>query len=148
MSLAALPGDPDRDPDVSPFLWEIRRERRMEFVFEYSRLLDIKRWKKINYMSATQYPDNLLGLWINVKEELPSLLVNEKVGLLKVKKADGTIISYDGTNDDEMVGFYMIEKGVDRQAFDDRVYLAPVGNAQIDQYKDKGYTLTQTPGWN
>lgn len=148
MSLAALPGDPDRDPDVSPLLWEIRRERRMEFVFEYSRLLDIKRWKKINYMSATQYPDNLLGLWINVKEELPSLLVNEKVGLLKVKKADGTIISYDGTNDDEMVGFYMIEKGVDRQAFDDRVYLAPVGNAQIDQYKDKGYTLTQTPGWN
>ena len=86
MSLAALPGDPDRDPDVSPFLWEIRRERRMEFVFEYSRLLDIKRWKKINYMSATQYPDNLLGLWINVKEELPSMLVNEKVGLLKVKK--------------------------------------------------------------
>jgi len=76
------------------------------------------------------------------------LLVNEKVGLLKVKKADGTIISYDGTNDDEMVGFYMIEKGVDRQAFDYRVYLAPVGNAQIDQYKDKGYTLTQTPGWN
>lgn len=60
-------------------------KRRMEFVFE-PRLLDIKRWKKINYMSATQYPDNLLGLWINVKEELPSLLVNEKVGLLKVKK--------------------------------------------------------------
>lgn len=44
--------------------------------------------------------------------------------------------------------FYIIEKGVDRQAFDYRVYLAPVGNAQIDQYKDKGYTLTQTPGWN
>ncbi|HAR38900.1 MAG: glycan metabolism protein RagB [Bacteroidetes bacterium GWD2_45_23] len=148
MSLAALPDDPDRDPDVSPLLWEIRRERRMEFVFEYSRLLDIKRWKKINYMSATQHPDNLLGLWINVKEELPSLLVKEKVGLLKVKKADGTVVSYNGTNGDEMVGFYMIEKGADRQAFDDKVYLAPVGKAQIDQYKDKGYTLTQTPGWN
>jgi len=148
MSLAALPDDPDRDADVSPLLWEIRRERRMEFVFEYSRLLDIKRWKKINYMSATQHSDNLLGLWINVKEELPSLLVKEKVGLLKVKKADGTVVSYNGTNGDEMVGFYMIEKGADRQAFDDKVYLAPVGKAQIDQYKDKGYTLTQTPGWN
>ena len=148
MSLAALPDDPDRDPDVSPLLWEIRRERRMEFVFEYSRLLDIKRWKKINYMSATQHPDNLLGLWINVKEELPSLLVKEKIGLLKVKKADGTVVSYNGTNGDEMVGFYMIEKGADRQAFDEKVYLAPVGKAQIDQYKDKGYTLTQTPGWN
>jgi len=148
MSLAALPDDPDRDADVSPLLWEIRRERRMEFVFEYSRLLDIKRWKKINYMSATQHSDNLLGLWINVKEELPSLLVKEKVGLLKVKKADGTVGSDNGTNGDEMVGFYMIEKGADRQAFDDKVYLAPVGKAQIDQYKDKGYTLTQTPGWN
>lgn len=148
MSLATLPDDPDRDPDVSPLIWEIRRERRMEFVFEYSRLLDIKRWKKINYMSATQNPDLLLGLWINVKEEAPSLLTSEKVGLLKVQKADGTVVTYDGTNGDEMVGFYMIERAADRQAFDDRVYLAPVGNAQIDQYKDKGFTLTQTPGWN
>ena len=148
MSLATLPDDPDRDPDVSPLIWEIRRERRMEFVFEYSRLLDIKRWKKINYMSATQNPDLLLGLWINVKEEVPSLLTSEKVGLLKVQKADGTVVTYDGTNGDEMVGFYMIERAADRQAFDDRVYLAPVGNAQIDQYKDKGFTLTQTPGWN
>lgn len=148
MSLATLPDDPDRDPDVSALIWEIRRERRMEFVFEYSRLLDIKRWKKINYMSATQNPDLLLGLWVNVKEEIPSLLANEKIGLLKVQKADGTVVTYDGTNGDEMVGFYVIERAADRQTFDDRVYLAPVGNAQIDQYKDKGFTLTQTPGWN
>ena len=148
MNLATLPDDPDRDPDVSALIWEIRRERRMEFVFEYSRLLDIKRWKKINYMSATQNPDLLLGLWINVKEEVPALLASEKIGLLKVQKADGTVVTYDGTNGDEMVGFYVIEKAADRQAFDDRVYLAPIGIAQIDQYKDKGYTLTQTPGWN
>ena len=148
MTLATLPDDPDRDADVPPLIWEIRRERRMEFVFEYSRLLDIKRWKKINYMSATQNPDLLLGLWIDVQEELPSQLVSEKVDLLRVMKEDGTIVTYDGTNGDEMVGFYMIEKGTDRQAFDDRVYLAPIGRAQIDQYTDKGYTLTQTPGWN
>ncbi len=148
MSLAFLPDDPDRDPDVPALIWEIRRERRMEFVFEYSRLLDIKRWKKIRYMSATENPDNLLGLWINVKEELPSLLAKEKVGLLAVKKADGTIITYNGTNGNEMVGYYFIEKAADRQAFDNRVYLAPVGKAQIDQYMDKGYTLTQTPGWD
>lgn len=148
MNLSFLPDDPDRDPDVPALIWEIRRERRMEFVFEYSRLLDIKRWKKIRYMSATQYPDNLLGLWINVKEELPSLLTSEKKGLLRVKKADGTIVTYNGTNGDELVGYYLIEKAADRQAFDDRVYLAPVGKAQIDQYLDKGYNLTQTPGWN
>ena len=148
MNLASMPDDPDRDPDVPALIWEIRRERRMEFVFEYSRLLDIKRWKKIRYMSATENPDNLLGLWINVKEELPSLLTKEKVGLLTVKKTDGTIITYNGTNGNEMVGYYLIEKAADRQAFDNRVYLAPVGKAQIDQYIDKGYTLTQTPGWD
>lgn len=147
MTLASLPDDPDRDLDVPALIWEIRRERRMEFVFEYSRLLDIKRWKKIQYMSATTHPDNLFGLWINIKEELPSFLTASKKGILKVRKADGTIVTYDGTNADEMVGFYMIEKAVDRQPFDNRVYLAPVGKAQIDQYKDKGYILTQTPGW-
>lgn len=147
MSLAALPDDPDRDADVPALIWEIRRERRMEFVYEYSRLLDIKRWGKIQYMSAATHPDNLLGLWINIPKELPSYLVATKKGVLKVKKADGTIVTYDGTNADQMEGFYMVEKGADRLPFDDRVYLAPIGQAQINQYKDKGYTLTQTTGW-
>ena len=57
----------------------------MEFVLS-TRLLDIKRWKKIDYMSATKNPDLLMGLWINVKEELPSQLVSEKEDLLRVKK--------------------------------------------------------------
>ena len=147
MSLAALPDDPDRDADVPALIWEIRRERRMEFVYEHSRLLDIKRWGKIQYMNGTTHPDNLLGLWINIPKELPSYLVATKKGVLKVKKADGTIVTYDGTNAAQMEGFYMIEKGADRQTFDDRVYLAPIGQAQINQYKDKGYTLTQTTGW-
>lgn len=148
MTLAALPDDPDRDTDVPALIWEIRRERRMEFVFEYSRLLDIKRWKKIDYMSATKNPELLLGLWINISEELPSYLVSEKVGLLRVKKEDGTIVTYNGSNGADMVGYYVIEGSTDRQSFDSRVYLAPIGQAQINQYKDKGYTLTQTPGWN
>ena len=147
MELNSLLDDPDKDSDVPALIWEIRRERRMEFVFEYSRLLDIKRWKKIEYMRASKYPDNLFGLWINIKEELPSFLVDSKKGILKVRKADGSIVTYNGTNADEMVGFYMIENATDRQPFDDRVYLSPVGKAQIDQYKDKGYKLTQTPGW-
>ena len=50
LQLAALPDDPKRDSDISKLIWEIRRERRMEFVYEHTRLLDIKRWKKIEYM--------------------------------------------------------------------------------------------------
>jgi hypothetical protein len=147
LTLANLPDDPDRDADVSPLLWEIRRERRMEFVYEHTRLLDIKRWKKISYMDGSVKPDNLLGLWINFQTEFPEWLIPAKVGKLKVKLANGTVVTYTGTNGAAMVGFYMPENVSNRDAFTDRVYLAPLGNTQINQYKDKGYTLTQTPGW-
>ncbi|MDD3787814.1 MAG: RagB/SusD family nutrient uptake outer membrane protein [Petrimonas sp.] len=149
MQLATLPDDPARDTDVPALIWEIRRERRMEFVYEDTRLLDIKRWKKIQYMNGTTHPDNLMGLWIDVPKELPSFLdpKNKKEGKLKVMKADGTIVTFDGTNGSEMVGFYMIENATDRNEFGDKVYMSPVGKAQIDQYTEKGYTLTQTVGW-
>jgi len=146
LSLAAIPDDPERDSDVPALIWEIRRERRMEFVFETSRLLDIKRWKKINYMSNTD-PDNMLGLWTNFQTEYPEWLVPAKVNKLKVKKADGTVVTYTGTNAADMVGFYVPENISNRDAFTDRVYMAPVGNTQISEYLDKGYKLTQTTGW-
>jgi hypothetical protein len=146
LTLANLPDDPDRDVDVSQLIWEIRRERRMEFVFEHTRLMDLKRWKKIDYMRNTD-PDNLLGLWINFQTEFPEWLVTSKVGKLKVKKADNTIVTYSGTNAADMVGYYIPENISNRDPFTDRVYLAPVGNTQVNNYKDKGYTLTQTPGW-
>lgn len=38
--------DPDRDQDVNPLLWEIRRERRVELMGEGTRLDDLRRWKK------------------------------------------------------------------------------------------------------
>jgi starch-binding outer membrane protein, SusD/RagB family len=147
LTLAALPNDPDRDADVPALIWEIRRERRMELVYEYSRLLDLKRWKKISYMSGTVKPDNLLGLWVNFQTEFPEWLVTSKVGKLKVKNAVGTTITYDGTNGAAMVGYYIPENISDRDGFTDRVYLAPVGNTQINDYKQKGYVLTQTFGW-
>lgn len=145
--LGAIPDDPDRDADVSPLLWEIRRERRMEFVFEHSRLLDIKRWKKIDYMNGMTNPDILLGLWINFQTEFPEWLISSKVNKLKVQKADGTIVTYNGSNGAEMVGYYVPENISNRDPFTERVYLAPVGDAQISEYADKGYALSQTPGW-
>jgi starch-binding outer membrane protein, SusD/RagB family len=147
LSLAALPVDPDRDADVPELIWEIRRERRMEFVFEHTRLLDIKRWKKISYMNVTQNPDIHLGLWINFQVEYPEWLITSKVGKLKVQKDDGTVVVYNGTNATDMIGYYIPENISARDPFTDRVYLSGVGNAQIQQYLEKGYNLTQTPGW-
>ncbi|HEU5148060.1 MAG TPA: RagB/SusD family nutrient uptake outer membrane protein [Chryseosolibacter sp.] len=147
LSIAAIPNDPARDADVPPLLWEIRRERRMEFVFEHSRLLDIKRWKKIEYMNGATNSDILRGLWIDFQAEFPEWLITSKVNKLKVQKADGSIVTYNGSNAAEMVGYYVPENISDRDPFTDRVYLAPVGEAQISEYAEKGYTLSQTPGW-
>jgi starch-binding outer membrane protein, SusD/RagB family len=147
LQIAAIPDDPDRDASVPPLLWEIRRERRMEFVYEHTRLLDLKRWKKINYMDAATNPDLLRGPWIDFPAELPAYLVAAKKNILKVEKADGTIVIYDGTNNAAMVGYYIPENASNRDAFSDRVYLSPVGNNEISQYGEKGFTLTQTTGW-
>lgn len=147
MDLNNLPVDPSRDNDVSALIWEIRRERRMEFVFEHSRLLDIKRWKKIQYMSAATCPDNLKSIWVNIKKEVPALLVKAKEGKLQIMKEDGTVIIYNGSNGDDLVGYYLPEGVKDRNSFTDRVYLSPVGSSQITLYSGYGYKLTQTPLW-
>ncbi|MDR2683106.1 MAG: RagB/SusD family nutrient uptake outer membrane protein, partial [Dysgonamonadaceae bacterium] len=154
LQLSALPNDPARDADVSPLMWEIRRERRMEFVFEHTRLLDIKRWAKIlDYMDNTKYPDSMFGPWVNFPLEFPGAFnvttgadaANK--GVLKVRKTDGTIVTYDGTNQADMVGFFQVKNALPRNAFGAEVYLSPIPKTLIQGYKDQGYNLTQTPGW-
>jgi len=147
MSLVALPNDPSRDADVPQLIWEIRRERRMELFMEPSRLLDLKRWKKINYMKGSVKPDILKGIWVDLSKEMPSLLTTAKKGITQVMKADGSIVKFNGSNAADMVGFYLPEGVKDRDDFTDRVYLSPVGKSQIDLYTSQGYKLTQTKGW-
>lgn len=148
LSLAALPTDPARDGDVPALIWEIRRERRMELMLEHSRLLDLKRWKKLSNMNFTN-PDYLMGPWVNVQAEVPAFLTaaNATAKTVKVRKLDGTVVTYDGTNAAAMVGFWMVTGAANRNAFTDRAYLAPVGQTQIVQYQEKGYKLTQTKLW-
>lgn len=145
--LAAIPNDPIRNADVTPLIWEIRRERRMEFVFEGFRLLDLKRWNKIQYMDFSTNSDYFLGPWVNLQAELPTALTSGTINKVKVKKLDGTIITWNGSNQAAMVGFYMVENAQNRNSFTDKVYNSPVGQTQINEYQGKGYTLTQSPGW-
>lgn len=147
LQIAGIANDPARDADVSPLMWEIRRERRMEFVYEGLRLLDIKRWKKLNYMDFSKSGDYFLGPWINVKKDMPALLVDGKKGLLKVVDASGNVITYDGTNGDKLIGYYRVEDVQNRESFSDRSYIAPVGLEQVNEYSAKGYKLSQTKGW-
>lgn len=147
LQLAALPVDPARDADVPELIWEIRRERRMEFVFEHTRLLDIKRWKKLNYMDYSTSQDYLMGPWVNVQTEYPAVLTTGNINTVKVRKLDGTVVTWNGSNAANMTGFWMVTNGQNRNAFTDKSYMAPVGQAQITQYLDQGFKLTQTKGW-
>ena len=65
----------------------------------------------------------------------------------RVMKADGTIVTFDGTNAAEMVGFYMPTNAQPRNDFYEKNYLNPIGKQDISNYAQKGYTLTQTKGW-
>lgn len=147
LSLASLPNDPLRDADISQLMWEIRRERRMEFVFEHTRLQDLRRWKKLNYMNFSTNPDYFLGPWVNVQAEVPAVLTTGNIGKVRVKKEDGSVITYNGTNASSLVGYWMVENASNRNAFGDQNYLAPVGQAQIIEYQERGYKLTQTVNW-
>ncbi|TQO37132.1 putative outer membrane starch-binding protein [Arenibacter algicola] len=61
LNLASIPDDPTRDADVAPALWEIRRERGIEFLGEgLGRVFDIKRWKKLVEYGA----EEKLGRWV------------------------------------------------------------------------------------
>lgn len=151
MDLADLADDPERDPDVSPLIWEIRRERRMEFAFEYGRLVDLKRWGKLEYMDTDLNPDLLSGGWVNFPEELPGELNQGKAGEISVVNMAGDVIEYEGSNDEEMYGFYRDANTGVRLPFLDQPnvnpYLSPIGKVQMDNYESKGYKLDQTEGW-
>ena len=156
MLLSALPDDPARIAPlegantVEPLIWEIRRERRMELYQELPRILDLKRWRRIQYMRGSANPDILRGIWVDIPNEMPAgFLVPPAPGVnpRRVQKADGSIVAYDGTNAADMVGYFLPANIQDREAFTDRVYLSPIGLDQINLYRSQGFTLTQTPGW-
>ena len=151
LSLAAIPSDPSRDPQVSALLWEVRRERRMEFAFETFRLADLKRWSKLEYMDNNLNTDLITGGWVNFQTQLPSQLTAANIGKLAVVSTTGTEVVYSGTNAAAMTGFYKNVANVGRLPFLNQAninpYLAPVGLVQIDDYAARGFKLQQTQGW-
>lgn len=150
MILGSLPNDSERDVAVDALTWEIRRERRMEMIFEYSRLEDLKRWKKLDYMDTNTNPDLLSGGWVDFPNQLPGEI---KTGV-SVVKLNGQIEVFNPENIDsraKMVGFYRYTLNKGRQQFlglgNVNPYLSPIGRNQINEYAARGYVLTQTVGW-
>ena len=59
LMINTIPADPTRDATVEAVLWEIRRERAIELMGEGFRFNDLRRWKKLSYISERK-----LGRWI------------------------------------------------------------------------------------
>lgn len=143
--------DPVRDADVDPVLWEIRRERRMELIMEGFRGEDLRRWAKYEYLNSeetvngVEMPDKtFLGAYVK-KADYPGIKTGED-GVHLFNPADPA-----NTDPDEGYIWYLNQKNV--RVFkkgdlnSERYYLRAVPAAEITTYKDKGYTLTQNPGW-
>ncbi len=88
LQLSNLPNDPERTADpqkttlgyqttgfVPAILWEIRRERRMEFFLEKVRSLDIRRWGQLELMRVANNPD--LGIGGYVELDLAATLTDD-----------------------------------------------------------------------
>lgn len=140
--------DPERDPTVSPLLWEIRRERAVELVYEGFRRSDLQRWKKFEYLRTVEdaAPSKLaLGAYI----DLTAFTEKEREDLETANQF------YFPNPADEDHGFLytlydanMRRNWISGEPFYERQYLDAVPLDQIKLYKDVGFTLSQNPGWD
>ncbi len=176
LMLAALPDDPARTSTIeanthagivsSPLIWEIRRERRMEFQQEHFRTRDIRRWGKLELMQGSTNPDILKGAWVDLEVAMNTetqikpikLTTAYNNGGFRVETADGTILAYHGEyvsdklvdNRAEMKGIIIPRNILDRGPIGgEKQYLEPICTDVLAQYRDNGFdgVMTQNPGW-
>ncbi|MCL2738396.1 MAG: RagB/SusD family nutrient uptake outer membrane protein [Bacteroidales bacterium] len=153
LNISLLPDSPDRG-DVPQLLWEIRRERRMEFAFEYSRLQDLRRWRKLEYMDNIENPKTLWGAWSKLTDirDIPDNNLASLRGSIGVVDMEGNKTVFDGSNTALEGFFYRVAANASPRppflnVFNVNPYLAPVGRNQRIDYQNKGYVLEQTTGW-
>jgi len=139
--------DPDRDPGVSPLIWEIRRERCVELMFEGLRRYDLTRWGKYEYLKTIENngPTTLgKGALVNLmKFPLATRKAVVKSGHFYLPIPGDSTKSF-------MYNLYDANMRRDWKPGDpyyERQYLNCVPLDQIKLYQDLGYVLEQNPGW-
>lgn len=117
LQLTSIPNDPTRDANVSPTLWEIRRERAVELMGEGFRFDDLRRWKKMDYAAKQK-----IGRYITKGVDVPA---NSIIPILN--GATAGYIAYENVP----------------PTFSDHYYLYPIPSAEIVLNKN----IEQNPGW-
>jgi len=141
--------DPDRDPTVSPLIWEIRRERCVELMFEGFRKNDLKRWNKFDYLNTLETASGPTTLG---KGAMVDLLAFPKATRKKMVSAVRWWLPVPGDSTKSFIyNLYDANMRRDWQPgvdFYERQYLNCVPLDQIKLYSDLGYVLSQNPGWD
>ena len=114
-----LQGDPANNMGVSDLIWEVRRERRVELMFDNNdRYWSLIRWHQLDKLDTEKYPDQTKGAWIDASWP----------GADQVKRdAEG----YIDLNDTYV------------RKFEEKHYLAPIPSSQSVLNPEIG----QNPGW-
>ena len=119
-----LQNDPANNMGVSDLIWEVRRERRVELMFDLNdRYWSLIRWHQLDKLDTEKYPEQTQGAWIEKgwPVELSSVkLTNGDHGYIECKT-----------------------DGVEHRKFEEKHYLAPIPSGQATLNPQIGQNL----GW-
>jgi starch-binding outer membrane protein, SusD/RagB family len=145
---AEMVNDPDRDPAVAPLLWEIRRERAVELIYEGFRKNDLKRWNKFEYLKSQPngaVPSDLsLGIYL----DLTTYTADQRAAIIK-----GVKLYYPDPADTDHAFVYTLDGTAQQRnwipgdPFHERQYLNSIPLDQITLYTNEGFELNQNPFW-
>ena len=125
---AGMPGykdqtDPANNMGVSNLIWEVRRERRVELMFDINdRYWSLIRWHQLDKLDTEKYPEQTQGAWIEKGWPID-------LNAVKLTNGDHGYIECNTT-------------GVHRK-FEEKHYLAPIPSGQAALNPEIG----QNPGW-
>ncbi|MDO5035369.1 MAG: RagB/SusD family nutrient uptake outer membrane protein [Porphyromonas sp.] len=141
--------DPDRDADVSPILWEIRNERRVELAMEGFRKDDLRRWKKLHYADNQDNVKQNMGAYADLDAILQKLNDQaEAEGKLteELKEQNAKSVASMKLYGGGRKG-YIMPASTNLRTVEEKHYLSPLPLDQIKLYQDRGKVLKQNPGW-
>ena len=119
-----LNNDPANNMGVSDLIWEVRRERRVELMFDLNdRYWSLIRWHQLDKLDTQKYPEQTQGAWIESAEAW-------NVDLNSVVLTEGD-------------HGYIECRTKDHRIFEEKHYLAPIPSGQATLNPQIG----QNPGW-
>jgi hypothetical protein len=133
--LATVAGKPRYGYTVSPLIYEIRRERRIELAFEGFRWDDIVRW---NAGKLIENPKTMLGMAVN-----QGVVERYKRNYGGTDQLSSRLLYNISDWDGKQKSLLQVYSTTSR-VWNDKLYLDPLPTDQLVLNPN----LTQNPGWN